>query len=120
MLPWAFQAFVGDAGPGRTKSFSRTPDGLAAAAKWVRERRLTMQQKLALRNVGHRLGRRSLPAGAKQTQMPVGVTYSNGKWFARSPKWHHRVVVRAFSQRKHGRRLALKLALAVAKEWLHE
>ena len=106
-----FQGYFGDAGPGKTRCFATEGE----AAKWAR------QASLAWRNVGKRGGRRRLPDNAHApdtARLPVGVTYSNGSWFARSPRWYPERVCRVFTVHSWGRELALKMALGVAKRWL--
>ena len=106
-----YQGVFGSGGPGQTKFFPTARE----AAAWSYEKRL------AYRNVTKRKSRvlptKSFDASVK---LPVGVTYSHGKWWARSPSWYSPRVSKVFTEHAHGRREALRLALEVAKRWLWE
>lgn len=104
-----YQGYFGSAGPGQTKCFPTARE----AAEWAYEKRL------AYRGVTKRKSR-VLPTKAfdPAVKLPVGVTYSRGKWFARSPSWHSPRVCEVFTEHAHGQREALRLALDVAKRWL--
>ena len=89
-----FQGYFGSAGPGETKCFRSE----LAAAKWAQ------QMRLSKRLIGARQKTRALPRGAtRDAPLPVGLTYSNGKWYARSPRWHHQKIVRVFTESEIGR-----------------
>ena len=101
-----WQGFYGDAGPGRTRCFA-TPEEAHAwaaplAAKWL-------LQPCPRKIKAHR-------------DLPLGVTYSQGKWYARSPVNYRPRVVRVFCVTANGGQEAAKAAaIAVANDhWLKE
>lgn len=97
-----YQGVVGWGRPGQTKAGFPTR---AAARAWA---------VAAARKRGPVRLRRKYP---EDDWMPVGVNYSKGKWYARSPRSHPKTIVRVFADSAHGDQAPV-LALAVARAWL--
>ena len=100
-LPNGHQGLCGDGGPGKTAFFKTMEE----AAAW------SITAKRALRAAPRR--RRG------NARDMLGVTYSNGKWYARSPAWWAPKILRVFTVNGYGFYRARSLARMVARNnWM--